>query len=114
MAFVSHMEDVLEIYHMPYDPDYPVVCMDEPCKQMIGEVREPIPCAPGQPARIDDEYVRNGVAEIEPSVLKGQCLDRGFPTWQPCRLKWLHGKETEISAREKLSGNLRHRTRGSS
>ncbi len=58
------MEDVLEIYHLPYDPDYPVVCMDESCKQMIGEVREPIPNAPGQPARIDDEYVRNGVAEI--------------------------------------------------
>ena len=58
------MEDVLEVYHLPYDPDYPVVCMDESCKQMIGEVREPIPCAPGQPARIDDEYVRNGVAEI--------------------------------------------------
>jgi hypothetical protein len=58
------MEDVLEIYHMAYDPDYPVVCMDESCKQMIGEVRGPISCAPGQPARIDDEYVRNGVAEI--------------------------------------------------
>ena len=38
--------------------------MDESCKQMIGEVREPIPCAPGRPERIDDEYVRNGVAEI--------------------------------------------------
>ena len=58
------MEDVLEIYHLPYDPDFPVVCMDESCKQMIGEVREPIPCAPGRSVRIDDEYVRNGVAEI--------------------------------------------------
>src|SRR5512136_2195314 len=58
------MEDVLEVYHQPYDPEYPVVCMDESCKQMIGEVREPIPCAPGRPERIDDEYVRNGVAEI--------------------------------------------------
>jgi hypothetical protein len=58
------MEDVLELYHMPYDPDYPLVCMDESCKQMIGEVRGPIPCKPGQPKRIDDEYVRNGVAEI--------------------------------------------------
>jgi hypothetical protein len=38
--------------------------MDESCKQLIGEVREPIPCAPGRPERIDDEYVRNGVAEI--------------------------------------------------
>ncbi|MBN2469039.1 MAG: IS630 family transposase [Deltaproteobacteria bacterium] len=63
-AFVACMEDVLEIYHMPYDPDYPVVCMDESCKQMIGEVREPMPCAPGRPARMDDEYVRNGVAKI--------------------------------------------------
>lgn len=58
------MEDVLEVYHLPYDPDYPVVCMDESCKQMIGEVRKPIPCEPGQPERIDDEYVRNGVAEV--------------------------------------------------
>lgn len=58
------MEDVLAVYHLPYDPDYPVVCMDESCKQLIGEVHDPIPCKPGQPARIDDEYVRNGVAEI--------------------------------------------------
>jgi transposase len=58
------MEDVLEVYHLPYDPDYPVVCMDESSKQMIGEVREPIPGKPGHPQRIDDEYVRNGVAEI--------------------------------------------------
>lgn len=58
------MEDVLAVYHLPYDPDYPVVCMDESSKQLIGEVHEPIPCAPGRPTRIDDEYVRNGVAEI--------------------------------------------------
>lgn len=58
------MEDVLDVYHLPYDPEYPVVCMDESCKQLIGEVREPIPCAPGCPTRLDHEYVRNGVAEI--------------------------------------------------
>jgi hypothetical protein len=58
------MEDVLEVYHLPYNPAYPMVCMDESCKQLVGEVREPIPCAPGKPARMDDEYVRNGVAEI--------------------------------------------------
>lgn len=58
------MEDVLEVYHLPYDPDYPVVCMDESSKQLIGEVHTPIPCKPGQPMRMDDEYVRNGVAEI--------------------------------------------------
>ncbi len=58
------MEDVLEVYHLPYDPQYPVVCMDESCKQLIGEVRESIPAKPGQSARMDDEYVRKGVAEI--------------------------------------------------
>lgn len=52
------------VYHLPYDPDYPVVCMDESCKQMIGEVRESIPYAPGRPVRMDDEYIRNGVAEV--------------------------------------------------
>lgn len=58
------MEDTLEVYHLPYDPDYPVVCMDESSKQLIGEVHIPIPCKPGQPMRMDDEYIRNGVAEI--------------------------------------------------
>ena len=58
------MEDVLEVYRLPYDPQYPVVCMDESSKQLVGEVHEPIPCKPGQIKRIDDEYVRNGVAEI--------------------------------------------------
>jgi len=64
------MEDVLDVYHLPYDPNYPVVCMDESNKQLIGEVHIPIPCKPGQPKRIDDEYIRNGVAtifmEVEP------------------------------------------------
>ena len=58
------MEDVLEVYHLEYDPAYPVVCMDESSKQLIGEVLDPIPYKPGQPVRIDDEYVRNGVVEI--------------------------------------------------
>jgi hypothetical protein len=58
------MEDVLVVYALPYDPRYPVVCMDESCKQLIGEVRESMPCEPGKPERVDDEYVRNGVAEI--------------------------------------------------
>lgn len=58
------MEDVIAVYELPYDHDYPVVCMDETCKQLIGEVREAIACAPGRPARVDHEYVRNGIAEI--------------------------------------------------
>jgi hypothetical protein len=58
------MEDVLELYRQPYDEAFPVVCMDESSKQLIGEVREPVPCAPGRVARLDDEYERKGVAEI--------------------------------------------------
>jgi hypothetical protein len=58
------MEDVLEVYHRPYDPRRPVVCMDETFKQLIGEVREPLPPAPGQVERYDSVYVRNGVASL--------------------------------------------------
>jgi hypothetical protein len=58
------MEDVLEVYHLPYDPAYPVVCMDESCKQLVADVAAPSPCAPGRPRRVDHEYARNGVAEI--------------------------------------------------
>jgi nitroreductase len=58
------MEDVLEVYHRPYDPARPVVCLDECSKQLIGETRQPVPMAPGQPARIDYEYVRNGTANL--------------------------------------------------
>ena len=58
------MEDVLETYHLPYDARFPLVCMDESCKQLVGEVAPEISMAPGRPHRIDHEYVRHGVAEI--------------------------------------------------
>lgn len=54
----------MDVYHRPYNPLQPVVCMDESSKQLIGEVHTPIPAAPGHPVLMDDEYVRNGVAEI--------------------------------------------------
>ena len=47
------MEDVLEVYHRPYDPARPVLCVDEASRQLIGETRQPIPAAPGQPLRFD-------------------------------------------------------------
>jgi len=62
--FVWKMEDVLEVYKRPYDPKRPVVCLDETSKQLIGEVRTPVPAAPGQVAHYDCEYVRNGVANL--------------------------------------------------
>jgi hypothetical protein len=58
------MEDVLEVYHRPCDSDCPVVCLDETSKQIIAETREPIPARPGQPARCDYEYQRNGTANL--------------------------------------------------
>lgn len=63
-AFVYHMEQVLEVYHRPYDPRRPVVCMDEQPKQLISENTQPIPARPGQPARVDYEYVREGVCVV--------------------------------------------------
>ena len=63
-SFVAAMEDVLDVYARPYDANLPVVCMDESSIQLIGEVHEPIPAAPGHPVLMDDEYVRNGVASI--------------------------------------------------
>jgi hypothetical protein len=58
------MEDVLEVYHRPYDPERPVVCMDEASKQLIGEVREPLPLQPGRIAKYDSEYERRGTANV--------------------------------------------------
>jgi hypothetical protein len=62
--FVYHMEDVLEVYRRPYHSKYPVVCMDETFKQLIGEVREALPMRPGDVQRFDHVYVRNGVASL--------------------------------------------------
>ncbi len=58
------MEDVLEVYHRPRDPDRPVVCVDETSKQLIAETRVPIAAKPGQPKRYDYEYERNGTANL--------------------------------------------------
>jgi len=63
-AFVAHMEDVLEVYHRPYDPQIPMVCMDEQPVQLIQEVRQPLPAEAGKPERYDYEYERNGIANI--------------------------------------------------
>ena len=58
------MEDVLDVYHRPYDPWKPQVCVDEVPKQLVAEARAPVPARPGQPARVDYEYRRCGVANV--------------------------------------------------
>lgn len=62
--FVCAMEDVLDLYHEPYDPFRPVVCFDEGTKQLIGETRTPLPLQPGEPQRYDYEYERHGTCNL--------------------------------------------------
>jgi hypothetical protein len=69
------MEDVLDVYTRPYDPRRPLICMDETSKQLLADIRSPLPPEPGQPERVDSEYERRGVANLflwcEP--LTGRC-----------------------------------------
>ena len=58
------MEDILEVYTRPFDPQRPLVCMDESSKQLLEETRTPLPPQPGQLQRYDYEYSRNGVATL--------------------------------------------------
>jgi hypothetical protein len=81
-AFVATMEDLLEVYPRPYDENRPVICMDESNKQLVSEVKSPIPCEPGYALRVDDEYIRNGVADdfmaVEPLIVSQQCSNVVF------------------------------------
>jgi len=74
-AFVANMEQVLDVYKLAYDEDYPVVCMDESPKQLIEGIAS-TPIKPGQEARVDYEYIRHGMVNVfmasEP--LKGKRL----------------------------------------
>ena len=75
------MEDVLDTYEKPYDPSKPVICVDEGGKQLIGDVREPLPVRPGSPAKQDSEYKRGGMANL-------------FMAFEPLA-GWRHVKVTE-------------------
>ena len=75
------MEDVLDLYHQPYDPLNPVVCFDETNKQLLADTKEPLAAAPGRVARYDYEYQRNGVRNL-------------FIFFEPLR-GWRHVKVTQ-------------------
>jgi len=79
------MEDILDVYQRPYDPQRPQVCLDEASKQLLGEVREPLPMQPGQPERRDHEYERHGTANM-------------FVLSEPLR-GWRHVKVTDQRCR---------------
>jgi hypothetical protein len=75
------MEDVLEVYHRPYDERYPQACLDEVPVQLVGETRVPLPARPGVPRRYDYEYVRHSTANL-------------FMIFEPL-LGWRHVQVTE-------------------
>jgi hypothetical protein len=58
------MEEVLDVYTQPHDPEMPLVCLDECSKQLVSETRTLIPMKPGQPERVDYEYERSGIANL--------------------------------------------------
>ena len=84
------MEDVLEVYQRPADPVRPVVCLDETSRQVVAEVRDPLPVRPGRAARHDPEYAREGVVNLflvtEP--LRGWRQVR--VSQQRTRIDWAH------------------------
>lgn len=63
-SFVAQMEQVLDVYKRPYDARFPVVCMDESPRQLIAEIKTPVPVSPGNPAKYDYEYKRCGTCNI--------------------------------------------------
>src|SRR5262249_10552563 len=88
------MEDVIQTYMLPYDPDYPVVCFDEASKQLFGEVRRPRRPRRGDPARGDHEYGGKGVGH---QLMMCEPL-AGKIEWHytPKHGSWLNMAETEI------------------
>ena len=75
------MEEILDLYQQPYDPRFPVVCMDEKSKQLITDTRPPWPARPGQPVRQDYEYARHGTCNV-------------FIAFEPLR-QWRHLEVTD-------------------
>ena len=80
--FVANMEDVLDLYEEPHDPQRPVVCFDETSTQLLAETRPPLPPRPGRPLRQDYEYRREGTRNlhVDISLLQAQKL----AGWRHC------------------------------
>ena len=89
-AFVCAMEDVLEVYQRPDDPQRPVVCLDETSRQLLADTRAPLPCEPGQPARADHEYERGGTANLFLAFEPLAGLRHTQVTDQRTKVDWAH------------------------
>ena len=90
--FVAHMEDVLDLYAEPYDPQRPVVCFDETSTQLLADAREPVPTGPGRPKRQDYEYRREGTRNL-------------FLACEP-RAGWRHVAVTERRTKEDFARQM--------
>lgn len=88
------MEDILALYHEPYNPECPLVCFDEALKQLVQELRQPLPAQPGQPARYDYTYQRNGTRNL-------------FVFSEPLR-GWRHVKVTRRRTKEDFAYCMRY------
>ena len=78
--YIAKMEDVLQVYERPYDPQQPVVCIDEKPITLHADVRPPRPAAPGREARRDNEYKRCGTANVFCAVEPKAGRHFTFPT----------------------------------
>jgi hypothetical protein len=101
------MEYVLDLYHLPCDPLFLLVCMDESNKQLIGEVHTPIPMAPGRIRIEDHEYVRNGVADIFIEIEPLGGLRQIEITASRTRLDWAHFIKGMLTERYPLATKVR-------
>ncbi len=84
------MEEVLDIYKQAYDPKHPVIWMDESSKQLIKEIRQPLPMKPGDVEKFDTEYERNGTASIFMAFEPLQGLRFTKITEQRTRTDWAY------------------------
>ena len=84
------MEDVLSVYKEPYDPRFPVICMDESSKQLVGEVRPPVPMRPQKPLRIDSEYERKGTCNLFLFLEPLRGWRKVWVTDQRRKVEWAH------------------------
>ena len=95
------MEDVLDVYELPYNPERPVVCMDEKPYQLLGDARKPLPMRPGDNQKTDSEYVRNGTCSIfafvEPLGGTHRIIKRLEIHYTPKHGSWLDIAEIELN-----------------
>jgi hypothetical protein len=92
-SYVAKMEDVLDVYQQPYDPQRPVVALDEKSKELHGTPRGSLPLEPGQPVRQDYEYERHGVCNL-------------FLAFEPLR-GWRKVRVTDRRTKQDLAEQLR-------